>query len=58
MPPPMKTETTRRPQIDGSADFEVGDQRVDVRGLGRLARASCELKSQYGHFLTHHGTCT
>ena len=35
---------------------EVGDQRVDVRGFGqRRRRASCELKSQYGHLRTHHG---
>ena len=56
----MNTVPTLRPQIAGSAMFEVGDQRIDVRvapasvGLAH----SCELKSQYGHLRMHQGTCT
>jgi hypothetical protein len=38
--------------------LQVGDQGGDVFAFGIVSPASCELKSQYGHFWTHHGTCT
>ena len=55
VPPPKKMLDTLRPQTSGSADFKIGDQRRDVGGLGMPPRSPCELKSQYGHFCTHHG---
>ena len=55
----MKTLITRPAPDQRQRRFEVGDQRGEIVGFGDARRAaSCELKSQYGHFLTHHGKCT
>ena len=59
VPPPMNTEHDLAAPDRRQRELEVGEQRVDVaRRLRASPRASCELKSQYGHFLTHHGMCT
>ena len=58
VPPPMNTETTRRPQIDGSANSRSAMSASTYAASGASPFASCELKSQYGHFLRHHGMWT
>src|SRR5438477_12193618 len=58
VPPPIKTERTLRPQIDGSASSRSFSSASTYTSCGTSPRASCELKSQYGHFFRHHGICT
>src|SRR5437868_777264 len=58
VPPPIKTEITLRPQIDGSANSRSARSASTYAPSGMSSRASCELKSQYGHFFRHHGMCT
>ena len=58
VPPPMKIEVTRRPQTDGSANSRSANSASTYASSGTSPRASCELKSQYGHLRTHHGMWT
>src|SRR5437763_17153820 len=58
VPPPIKTERTLRPQIDGSASSRSFSSASTYTSCGTSPRASCELKSQYGQFLRPHGICT
>src|SRR5438105_6868450 len=58
VPPPIKTEIALRPQIDGSANSRSARSASTYALSGTSSRASCELKSQYGHFFRHHGMCT
>ena len=60
VPPPKKTLTSSRPASaapkSSQIAIKIGQQRIDVR-IDRQSRprCACELKSQYGHFFTHHG---
>ena len=58
VPPPKKTLTTGRPQISGKADCRSAISAATYSASGIVPLASCELKSQYGHLRTHHGTWT
>ena len=66
----LRREQARRAAADEHAHDLASPHRAAARTRGRPAahrrsassgtspRASCELKSQYGHLRTHHGMCT
>ena len=58
VPPPMKIVCSRRPQTRGSVASRSATSASTYSPSGTSPRASCELKSQYGHFRMHQGTCT
>src|SRR5437879_5748837 len=55
VPPPKNTATMRRPHTAGSATSRSAVKAPTYSASGISPRRSCELKSQYGHFLRHHG---
>ena len=58
VPPPKNTLLILRPQTLGVASSKsaIKASTYALSGISPfLWRLSCELKSQYGHFLTHHG---
>ena len=59
VPPPKKMLTSSRRSIAApkrQIAIEIAQQRIDVRVRPATRRSrACELKSQYGHFFTHHG---
>src|SRR5690606_24593171 len=58
VPPPINTEMTCRPHMSGNACSRSACSAARYSASGRSPRASWELKSQYGHLRTHHGTGT
>ena len=58
VPPPKNTVPTLRPHTDGSENSRSASSASTYASSGKSPRASCELKSQYGHLRMHQGTCT
>ena len=59
VPPPKNTETSGRPLQPAAAYSRSSSSARRYATSGSPpAGARCELKSQYGHFRTHHGRCT
>ena len=58
VPPPRKIVWILRPQMRGSASSRSVSNASTYSRCGTSPRASCELKSQYGHLRTHQGMCT
>ena len=54
----MKIEWMRRPQTDGSIASRSRINAAVYSPNGKSPCRSWELKSQYGHFFTHHGRWT
>ena len=58
VPPPMKTCRPCGPRSTAARTRGRRAARRRTRPRAASPRASCELKSQYGHLRRHHGMCT
>src|SRR4249919_1840391 len=55
VPPPRNTLCTVRPQTSGRSCSRSAVRAATYSWIGNASGCWCELKSQYGHFRTHHG---
>src|SRR5574343_1778088 len=58
VPPPKNTLVTLRPHTSGRFCSRSRVNAARYSATGSSFFLPCELKSQYGHFFTHHGMCT
>ena len=58
VPPPIKIECNDRWNTRGNSLRKSASRSAMYSSSGILPFCVCELKSQYGHFCTHHGICT